>query len=99
MHQAESQKTHTAVDGVGLLVWDLDAELLCCRQSCLALVLSNATDLLNRHDDLYGVEAVKTEVVVEVRLAVELERVSLCPIGSSISIGRYLGGVLDLQNR
>jgi hypothetical protein len=66
------------VDGVSLLVWDLNAELLYRRQGCLALLLSSATNLLNRHNDLYGVEAVKTEVVVEVRLAVELVTVSFC---------------------
>lgn len=57
---------------------------------------SNATNLLNRHNDLYGVEAVKTEVVVEVRLAVELDCVSVRPLKSCISIGSYLGSVLDL---
>jgi hypothetical protein len=45
----------TAVDGIGLLVGDLDAELL-----------------LDGHDDLDRVEAVEAEVVVEVRLDVEL---------------------------
>jgi hypothetical protein len=31
-----------------------------------------SADLFNSHDDFYGVETVKTEVVVEVRLGVEL---------------------------
>lgn len=70
------------MDGVGLLVWNLDAELLYRRQGCFALLLSNATNLLNRHNDLYGVEAVETEIVVEVRLAVELVIVSFCCIES-----------------
>lgn len=48
------------------------------------------TNLLNRHNDLYGVEAVKTEVVVEVRLGVELDSVSLHPLESHASIGIYL---------
>lgn len=39
---------------------------------CERLLRLVATDLLNGHDDLYRVEAVETEVVVEVRLAVEL---------------------------
>lgn len=69
----------TAVNGVGLLVWDLNAEFLYCCQRCHAHPLSNATDLLDRHDDLYGVERIKTEVVVEVRLAVELQNVSVRP--------------------
>lgn len=85
-----SQTTHTAVNSVGLLVWDLNAELLCYRQICPAPALSNATNLLNRHNDLYGVEAVKTEVVVEVRLAVELGYVSLRPDKTNVSIGSYL---------
>ena len=66
------------MDSIGLLVWDLNAELLCCCQRCPWRRSSNATHLLNRHNDLYGVEAVKTEVVVEVRLAVELVIVSFC---------------------
>ena len=90
------QETHTAEDGVSLLVWDLNAELLHFCQSRLAPMLSNATDLLNRHDDLDGVKAVKTEVVVEVSLAVELEHVSMRPLRPSVSIGSYLGGILDL---
>lgn len=57
---------------------------------------SNATDLLNRHDDLDGVKAVKTEVVVEVSLAVELEHVSMRPVRPGLSIGSYLRGILDL---
>lgn len=92
-----SYSKHTAVDGVGLLVWDLDAELLCCRQLCSAPALPTATNLLNRHDDLYGVETVKTEVVVEVRLAVELGYVSLRAYASNTSIGSYLRGILNLH--
>jgi hypothetical protein len=41
-------------------------------------VTSAFTDLLNRHDYLHSVETVKTEVVVEVRFAVELSCVRLC---------------------
>lgn len=89
----------TAVNGVSLLVWDLNAELLCCCQRGHARPPSNATNLLNRHDNLYGVEGVKTEVVVEVRLAVELQNVSLRSAMSCISIGSYLRGVLDLRIR
>jgi hypothetical protein len=32
-----------------------------------------ATNLLNGHNDLYGVEAIETKIVVEVRLGVELK--------------------------
>ena len=74
------QETPTAEHSVSLLVWDLDAELLHFCQSRPALILSNATNLLNRHDNLDGVKAVKTEVVVEVSLAVELEHVSMRPL-------------------
>ena len=90
------QETPTAEDSVGLFVWDLDAELLHFCQSRLALMLSNATNLLNRHDDLDGVKAVKTEVVVEVSLAVELEHVSMHPLRPHVSIGSYLRGILNL---
>ncbi len=72
MDELKSSSPPTAVDGVGLLVWDLDAELLHCRQSRHAHAQCHATNLLNRHNDLHGVEGVKTEVVVEVRLAVKL---------------------------
>ena len=37
-----------------------------------------ATNLLNCHDYLYGVEAVETKIVVEVRLSVELGHVNSC---------------------
>jgi hypothetical protein len=90
------QKKPTAEDGVSLLVWDLNAELLRFCQSRLVPMSSNATDLLNRHDDLDGVKAVKTEVVVEVSLAVELEHVSMRPVRPGLSIGSYLRGILDL---
>ena len=90
------QETPTAEHSVSLLVWDLDAELLHFCQSRPALILSNATNLLNRHDNLDGVKAVKTEVVVEVSLAVELEHVSMRPLRSDVSIGSYLRGILDL---
>jgi hypothetical protein len=90
------QEKPTAEDGVSLLVWDLNAELLRFCQSRLVPMSSNATDLLNRHDDLDGVKAVKTEVVVEVSLAVELEHVSMRPVRPGLSIGSYLRGILDL---
>jgi hypothetical protein len=60
----------TAVDGIGLLVGDLDAELL-----------------LDGHDDLDRVEAVEAEVVVEVRLDVELGRVSCGRAGAGAGAG------------
>jgi hypothetical protein len=43
-------------------------------------VTSAFTDLLNRHDHLYSVETVQTEIVVEVRFTVELCFVRPCPV-------------------
>lgn len=68
---------HTTVDGIRLFVWDLDAELLRYCQICLCCRLVTMTNLLNCHNHLDGVETVKSEVVVEVRLAVQLNCVSL----------------------
>ena len=64
---------HTTVNCVGLLVGDLDAELLLNCQ-CLHSPLPGYgyANLLNCHHDLYGVQAVKTEVVGEVRAGGEL---------------------------
>lgn len=64
------------MDSVGLLVRNLDAEFLQSRQSRSCTHTSRKTHLLNRHNDLYGVEAVKTKVVVEVRLDVKLQSIS-----------------------
>jgi hypothetical protein len=37
-----------------------------------------STDLLNRHNHLHGIETVQAEIIVEVRLAVQLQGVSYC---------------------
>jgi hypothetical protein len=58
-------KKLTTVDGIGLLVRDLNAEFLTESATAFAL-LKHQTNLLNGHDDLYGVKAVETQVVVEV---------------------------------
>jgi hypothetical protein len=64
------------VDGIGLLVGDLDAEFLGDISIRALHGLCNKTDLLNSHDNLYGVETVQSEVVVEMGLGVELSRTS-----------------------
>lgn len=46
---------HTAVNGIGFLVRNLDAELL-----------------FNGHDYLDGVQAVQTQIILEVRCAADL---------------------------
>ena len=65
----------TAVDRVGVLVWDLNAELLygttrqhmCCRSKRTGIRPLRASPyLLNSHDHLDGIEAVQSEVVREV---------------------------------
>lgn len=69
---------HTAVDLVGLLVGDLDAELLLVQlsETCTVPVFSeeknSSTYLFDGHHHLDGVQAVKTEIVGEVRNAVDL---------------------------
>lgn len=74
---------HTRVDGVGILIGDLDAELL-----------------LNSHDDLNGVKAVKAEVVGEVSGGLNLWWVSVSAGGYiqvSGTVETYVGGVVDLR--
>lgn len=69
---------HTAVDLVGLLVGDLDAELLLVQlsETCTVPVFSegknSSTYLLDGHHHLDGVQAVKTEIVGEVGNTVDL---------------------------
>ena len=70
----------TTVDGIGLLVGDLNAELLQYCQNCFAYTPCIATDLLNCHNHLYRVETIETEIVVKVRFSVELQNVSICVI-------------------
>lgn len=64
------------MDLVGLLVRDLNAELLLKQSENCAIGFSeeniSATYLLNGHDHLDGIQAVQTEVVGEVRDAVDL---------------------------
>jgi hypothetical protein len=66
----------TAVDGIGLLIGDLDAEFLGDVSIRILHCSCSETNLLNSHDNLYGVETVQSEVVVEVGLGVELSRAS-----------------------
>ena len=91
-----STATHTAVDSVGLLVGDLDAEFLQRCQPFLAHIAGLATNLLDCHDYFYGIQAVKTKVVVEVRLGVKLQKMSICPARCSCTMNSYLRGVVDL---
>lgn len=63
------------MDGIGLLVWDLNAKLLFSVRP-VSNVPFAMTDLLNRHNHFHSVEAVEAEVVVEVRLAIELVYIS-----------------------
>lgn len=67
-----STESPTAVNSIGLLVGDLNAEFLQYSQLALPHAASIATNLLNCHDYFYGIQAVKTKVVVEVGLGIEL---------------------------
>ena len=87
------------MDSIGLLVWDLNAELLQCRQILLPYIASVVTNLLDRHNHLYSIQTVETEVVVEVRLGVKLHYMSLNSLNCSETSGIYLGSVLDLYLR
>ena len=60
------------MDGIGLLVGDLNAELLPLCQICLPCIACASTNLLDCHDYFYGIQTVETEVVVEVRFSVQL---------------------------
>jgi hypothetical protein len=64
------------VDSVGLLVRDLNAEFLLLYQRLSGEESRKAANLFNSHDHFDGVETIKTEVVVEVRLGVELSIMS-----------------------
>lgn len=78
----------TAVDSIGFLVGNLNAELLQSRQPCLCTFDLLPTNLFNGHDHLYGVKTVKTQVVVKVRFGVELSFVSHfypCRVSDTIS--------------
>jgi hypothetical protein len=64
------------VDSIGLLVRNLNAEFLFACQRLSGAESRRAANLFNGHDHFYGVETIKTEVVVEVRLGVELWKIS-----------------------
>ena len=87
------------MNGIGLLVGNLNAEFLRHCQLPLPHAARIATDLLNRHDYFYGIQAVKTEVVVEVGLGVELCKISNCFTEWLCEAGNYLGGVVNLRLR
>jgi len=78
MYISDPASERTAVDGIGLLVGDLNAEFLPHCQICLPSIARGPTNLLNCHDHLYGIQTVETEVVVEVRFGVQLQNISLC---------------------
>lgn len=78
--ELREQVRRTGVNGIGVLVGDLDAELL-----------------LDGHDDLDGIEAVKTEVVGEVSGGLDLGLGSVWFVGSFGLICTYVLAVVDLD--
>ena len=68
-------RVRTAVDGIGLLVGDLNAELLLQVRTIISFPKARQQSiyLLNGHHDLNGIQAVKTEVICEVGAGVDLE--------------------------
>ena len=90
-------RLRTAVDSIGLLVGNLNTELLQTCQFRLKGIPFMLTDLLNGHDHLYSIETIKTEIVVEVRLAVKLDNVSLGMCEIRQTMRGYLGSILNLH--
>lgn len=94
-----SRKCHTAVDSIGLLVGDLNAELLYWRQSCFCISISSATNLLNSHNNLDGVQAVKSKIVGEVCGGGELLKLVLAKQFEGSEPRRGVGGYIPLMRR
>ena len=64
---------HTTVDGICLLVWNLNAELLShLSMPSPAVSRYDATNLFYRHNHLNGIQAVQSKVIREVRRCGEL---------------------------
>jgi hypothetical protein len=87
------------VDGISLLIGDFNAELLQRCQIYLPYIASVVTDLLDRHNHLYGIQTVETEIVVKVRLGVKLYNVSMPSTKCLEATDCYLGSILDLHLR
>ena len=91
------QESHTTVDSICLLIRDLNAEFLRRCQNLIQLFRLLKTDLLDRHHNLNGVQAVQAKVVREMGCRWKLWLINL-GLELYTQDVLYLGWVGNLQN-